>query len=353
MLVLTASTEAQREPFYEDLIRIIENGHLSTTIRIRGTPITIRSLSSDDFDFIQRSYSRDWRHWVVARSITQIKGVTSLDTHEVASMLAKASPYLSLMLYRLQDCLLQRARTALDGLQAFLYESRSRQMWAQTGKGRYINPSHIAQKVWVAANIVEDTRLEEEMLWNLTKSSISPHAPKALKKINAQDEARSEKERNRRQSVMDDYYYLRTGVITHSHRRNDVLSNIPTRGSLQEDFERWVKGEEDSHDAAVRQYKETILQGIEAEREYRRRQIEEARKEVGERESVIIGYTAEQVDTLFKDRQHRKVYETKEIPSSVAWLLPAVPPTVEDLQKAYSLKPDLMDQVKSRTPSIE
>jgi hypothetical protein len=170
--------------------------------------------------------------------------------------------------------------------------------------------------MWRAFNEVEDQRRDDESLWEGFKLVASASAPKGVKKIDQQDRNRRKAEEDRRQMVLDRFYYMTKGIISgKTEKGSDLSEDLPALVYASKDPEllademyRWVTGQEDAHDQVVSAYKRQIRERHEAEkaaREARRLELQRKQKELEESgmPNRLIACTAEQLEHMLRDRK--------------------------------------------------
>jgi hypothetical protein len=181
-------------------------------------------------------------------------------------------------------------------IESFLYETISRKMWSDIGKG-YPNLSHVTglpgtekmslnpiQEVWLSYNQHEDSRVQYMGEWELTKAVMSSQNPKAVQKITDADKKKLSEDEANHQRTHDIAYYrfigetdksdfLKSGGIGNVLEVNgEKIFQPKSADELAEEFRRWVTGEEDLHDKVVRNFKEEIKSN--ADKEFARRHQE-------------------------------------------------------------------------------
>lgn len=331
--MLPATTKSQREPMYRDLERFISPGFLTTTVRVGGIPIGIRSLGSVDLDFL-RAYAKEkdevWTLWAVAASIWMIDGHYLLDSYPssmkaVYDWLRHSNKLVVRALFGTVSSFFLRYRKANSVLEPYLYEETSRRLWGATKNlhgwslaGSYpgserlgINPY---QMVWADWNQQEDTRNADEYSWSLTKVLVSLQSNKASKKLDSRDKARSDNEKKRRSEVQDRAYYIWTGDLTPegepTQEEGPRRAFQPrTNEELAEEMRRWVAGEKDFHDLVVDDYINRIRAGYEAREAEKQLRLQEAaerrareEQEAGFSRPSLVALTPDQVQEIVKKK---------------------------------------------------
>ena len=169
--------------------------------------------------------------------------------------------------------------------------------------------------MWRAYNELEDQRHLDETMWEGFKFTASAMAPKGVQKVYQQDKTRRHSEEERRQVLLDRFYYTVKGVISDEKADAIGLGATPVLMAASKDPEqlsdemyRWVTGQEDSHDQIVSAYKRRIVERYAAEkviREERRLAFMQKQQELEESEmpTRMIAMTAEQLEEHLRDRK--------------------------------------------------
>lgn len=334
--MLPATTKEQRGPMYRDLERLISPGFLSTTVRIGGVPIGVRSLGPNDLEVL-RSVVRDqevWPLWVVASSIWTIDGRYLLDSHPtpmrpVFDRLRLSHRGAIRALFSVALSFFDRYREANRFLEPYLYEESSRRLWGavrvakQTSLSKgYPGASRIGtnpyQEIWLDWNRREDGRLDDEYAWSLTKVVVSMQSSKAANKLDSKDKTRLDAEKSRRSSIQDRAYYVWKGVVDREGKPLDdgdpsrKVFMPRTNEELAEEMRRWVAGEKDFHDLVVDDYVNRVRSEVErqeAEKERALREAAERRaaqdREVDFERPALVALTPEQVENLTRSSKGR------------------------------------------------
>lgn len=274
----------------------------------------------------------------------------------------------------------------MEDIQPYLYEDRSRQLWNSTGKGMAFDDRFFgipgveslgrnhAQKIWTIWNQSEDQSYDDRLQWQMTKSLISAHAPKGARRMNATDKTRERGEKERRDEVLDMFYYRKMGVIDEdfvlydAQGRPMTLRGPRTPTELADDFLRWVRGEEDVHDTVVREVKERILRNMEAAEEEKRLAMEAHRRsaheqELSEEDYDLVGYAPSQVNELSAAQGRggtRRIYDQSSHSKSRTWVQDANPPLPDDQikmlyqppEEEQKARPDVNRMIRSRLPKV-
>ena len=176
--------------------------------------------------------------------------------------------------------------------------------------------TNAVQRLWTAYNQVEDVRIQEHSRWDGIKVTLSPHAPKAAKKMFNRDDQLRKDELSRRQRELDQFYYETLGVVpprtdAESDALNVASTGPKTERDLAEEMRMWVAGEKDEHDTIIDEYKAQIVAGMEAEFRAREDHMaavmaaeEEAEKE-DYKPQRIVAYDAAQMAEILRQRGYR------------------------------------------------
>lgn len=330
--MLPATTKKQREPMYRDLIQLLSPGFISTTARYEGLSIGIRSLQSADLELLRvaaRENAPDWPVWVAAASIWMIDGYPLLECYPTSTkvlhdFLGRSHRSLVRAVFSRVLSLFDRARRANHVMESYLYEEDSRRFWksvrvspqftlASSYPGVERLGTNSFQNVWMEWNQYEDTRIEEEYSWSLTKVIVSAQSPKGTKKLDAKDKARSEREKTRRSEAQDRAFYKWSGLLDDENKpKDDPTTEVfqpRTAAELAEEMRRWVAGEKDFHDRVVDDYKDRVKREMDEKEAAQQRALEEAQarrareeQETGFARPALVAYTPEQLAKLVPER---------------------------------------------------
>lgn len=392
--MLRKTAPEQRAPFYEDIETLIAPGFLSKQASVHNVPFSFRSLYPRDL-FLLRNWTsggRDWRTWAVATSIWMVDGLplfrAGVESVRILAQWVGTLPtgYLE-RLFALVTTLYKRSREAMDDIQPYLYEARSRQLWNSTNRGvvfddrffgipgvQDLGRNHV-QKIWTVWNQNEDQTSNDRLQWQMTKSIISAHAPKGARRMNATDKTRERAESERRERVLDMFYYRKMGVLGDDAVLYDAqgqpitrIGGASTPAELADEFLRWVRGEEDLHDTVVREVKERILRNMEAAEQEKRQAIQQSRQAAESdlpEDYDLVGYTEEQINDL-SDTQGRggvrRVYDQATHEKARTWVSDTNPPLPEDQikmlyqppeQEQRKARPDVNRMIRSRLPKVD
>lgn len=317
----------QRYPLYTDIEALLTVGFLHHPVKVNGVSFSLRSLGPGDL-FLMRTRlltDDDWRLWLIASSVWMVDGFSLLSEPNVAPWLLKKLRCIPKesrkILLSLVVGLFTRQSKALEGTESYCYETASRYLWKSYGGHvpslhtgipgmEKIGTNHV-QRMWTFYNEVEDRRLSDDAAWESAKLVASTQSPKGVKKIDAADKARHQKEQVRRQEVQDRFYYLATGVlkpedIEAAKRVRDPMETKSVDDLAQEMY-RWVVGDEDEHDKIVTAYKEAITKRYVKAKEDREQRAAEFRRRLDQempsaRQTPLVAYTQEQLNKILRDR---------------------------------------------------
>ena len=303
-MIIEPSPSNQREAIYEDIIPMIERGFLTKKVLVNGVQISLRTLNDSDLFLIQERYSpsaSNWYLWAIAHSVWLFDGQYLLEdsvshSYEIYKTLQDMpQPFIYKIYHALLE-LFSKQNECFVYIESFLYETISRKMWSDVGKG-YPNLSHVTglpgtekmslnpiQEVWLSYNQHEDSRVQYMGEWELTKAVMSSQNPKAVQKITDADKKKLSEDKANHQRTHDIAYYRFIGETDKSDflKGGGVGNVLEVNGEkifqpksadeLAEEFRRWVTGEEDLHDKVVRNFKEEIKSN--ADKEFARRHQE-------------------------------------------------------------------------------
>lgn len=282
--ILKPSTFEERSPFYEDIRSLLNPGFLAYDIEIGDIPLSIRTLTPQDLFLLRHRVGRKpsakrWKDWLLSTVIWLVDGQVILDNQESQIRLYKTCAALPSptrdLLYSFFLNLSQRYQSAVDRLEAYMYESESRFFWKTSGRKHLeyfgSKPLNAIQQLWVFYNETEDQRERFEAQWSMIKFQVSPHAPKGIKKLNQSDKQAKDNMMNRRRQTCDNMYYLATGVISEAEIQGkkgplQTLKMAQTAEELEEEMKNWVQGNKDEHDKIIEFVKGKIRREVEERR---------------------------------------------------------------------------------------
>ena len=224
MPLFPRTTSEQREPLYADIEALLLPGFLSHPVVVHGTPLCLRTLGPGDIFALKARMTApdaDWRVWTSASAIWMIDGINLLDepgaTPRIAGIIRGLPRSTQEILFTISVGLFTRQNKASRGMESFCYEDQSRFRWRSLGGAPIVTQAGIpgverigtnhVQRMWSAFNAFEDQREQSDSMWEGFKLSASAMAPKGIQKIDAKDKERRRKEKDRRQTVQDYFYY--------------------------------------------------------------------------------------------------------------------------------------------------
>lgn len=272
---LVTTTPEQRSAVYGDVRSLVTPGFLIHHVSVNGARFVLRSLGDDDW-FILRTRTwgaqvKEWKAWLVSSSIWMVDGQIVLGEDETSYRIFEMCMAMPMSILEdfemLVSALMKRVTEAAHVVEAFMYEDESRLMWKSQGgakldsyfHGRQIGANPV-RRIWSYFNDVQDQRDTNDYLWSLAKFQASPHAPKGVKKLQAQDQKAKTDETRHRQQIQDRIFYEATGAIaklSSDERRQgrrgpwQDVHMAETEEELQEVMRRWVEGIKDDHDGVV------------------------------------------------------------------------------------------------------
>jgi hypothetical protein len=265
--------------------------------------------------------------------------------------------------------LINRSKVAFDYLEAFCYENESRVYWkiwkAQNHFGfcpvRNKDQLTDIQVSWVLWNTSEDERLAQRDNWDRSLLVASAFNG-GVNKIRSKWESSDQEEEEYREKVKA---HARAGnPLDRQSPQARRKSKVKTEADLREEMRRWVEGEEDEHDVAIREYKENMRRRIRENEERVQRMREDTKKR---RESLsdtslisqpIIGLTDDQVAKLKGNRSYIHTDEFSERNDHVMsrYILAEESSgklAVNTQGDIITKQETLMDKIQKRTPTIK
>ena len=306
---------------YADVRELLEPGFLSCAVDVGTTRLVMRSLDKADTHVSAHMVrpDSDWRVWPITMSLWVVDGL------EISRNDSEARRYLSRLVSHLPGSAKEklcsvligfhsRMQKAISAVSAFVLEEDSRRLWKSVrdksggirNRYRFGENGSSVQTAWAAWNEMEDSDEEEERQWMHVKMTIAPHAPKYVKKVSSADAQRLGKERSRRSALLDAIYFAWMGIegvaSSLSDDRIAYVHRATTDEDLQAEMDRWKRGEEDAHDAVVREYKDNIRKGFEAKRAERAKAWDMASADSSEDDQGLVAYTSDQLDSLISGK---------------------------------------------------
>ncbi len=315
-----------RRFIYADVENLVTTGFLHMSVEIGQQTLTLRSLSGMDQTrlWARTALARthiEFSRWLIASSVWMIDGLdVSLDVnapYHIMNDLVRSlrAEYISVLMCSITS-LRKRTERAMRLVEAFCYEPYGRAAWRMNGK--QTPTTNTVRSIWVAHNITEDERLDDNRLWSHTRAQVASMTSKGAKHLAQAEERIREKEENRRLKVVRDsllwvYYGDRqeaeagTPVLVEIGGETYEVTHVNTAETpeeLEAEMNRWARGEKDLHDLLVEEYLQNIRNRVEQQREERQRALEEARGFEDAIEGAtggidgLVGYTAEQLAEL-------------------------------------------------------
>lgn len=323
------TTPEQRAALFEDAEALITTGFLSTSVRVGQSRIALRTLHPWDVSLLRiRSEGRcdeDWKLRAVASAIWLVGDEVLLgDPAASRACISMVGQMPSTLVFRLFGAVLGlfAAQTAVqEAIGVFVYEQRSRDLWKMLGEQPWLASgmpnaaamgSNWTQRWWAAYNRVEDERLRIESQWDGFKLAASAQAPQAVRKIDEKDRSARDREVERRQGVLDQYYWYKAGVVDREgYLRGTArwaLGARPimapkTSEELAREYQNWVDGKMDDHDRVVAGALQAAMEREKQAREKERQAImAEIAAERDEPDGLRVR-SAQSADTLDGDRR--------------------------------------------------
>lgn len=323
---------------FEDLKTVLVHGRLHHNITVGQTRIVLRSLSEQQKHVLHlRAHGEKMARlstWVVASSIYMVDGV------KVSSIGGDPVPWLQQRILHQPKYVTDRLFYAVMELQArmreckyavypFCHDPQSRVMWSQLKVHPKLRLDDVTD-VWVSYNQTEDDRLVQDRNWDYVKFLASATVgSKAMVKVEAHDKSAQQKLREYRDTVLREYYAYLAGV---DPTTVSSVSKGPHKTvlSLEEEFQRWVNGEEDEHDRIIREYKQRVMENREAlrrQQEERLAQINKWKEEEGLDTGILKVVSPEELREMSQHRGVRQIEDTPKysLDKALAFSQPAKP----------------------------
>lgn len=339
VILLPETTYELRKFLYKDVEELIFPGFLSHKVKLGSSRVVMRSLHPGDTHMLELRAAgqrmREWKLWSVAMSIWMIDGRNLLTVDDAAPWVydqIKLLPEVILdRLFSVVLALFKRVNKAMDAVEAFTYEDRSMAIWQNLHGDHPRNHVGIAgvdkmstnpvQRIWMYVCQIEDYVREEKREWERTWAIVGVWASKGgMNKIrSSQAEADQDRERIK-QETRDLFYYRSIGLLPEeeTESKGEESSTPAIRGrkkslaELQDEYKRWVTGDQDFHDQIVEDYKQRILDAKKQREEDLRRQREEFERryeeEYGDEPDAtsLVAYTPEQLQEVLSKRDRKQ-----------------------------------------------
>lgn len=321
-----AARAAARRDIYKDVETLISPGFLTHQVSVGGMSMSMRSLFPGDIFLLKHRMGREstvrtWKEWAVASSVWMMDGQLLLGQPNTPARVQRSLRHMSRagidMLFSVFMGLFNRVTEALNRIEAFCYEDFSRQIWRRCGRqspatdefagipGVGSHGMNHAQRLWTAYNLVEDDRQQWMRDWQAAKLVASSNTPKGVKRIASRDKAEAANEEERRKRVISLCYERVRGAEDDGSPY--TVYRAVSAEELVAEMERWKRGESDRHDQIVEFHKNRIREQQRAQQEahaQRMAALEAQRMLEGftEEPTRMVGYTAEQLGEMLKDR---------------------------------------------------
>lgn len=365
--------------YYASVRSLIVDGGLfrSFTSKEYNLHLKLRNPTQKDIDWIFEYSPYDLGEREIAlisKCIYSINGrvLRGQDTlEELLLLVSKVSKPVSRRLILCLNTLIKESQSAFDYLEAFSYESESQSVWLSWQAKSDLNISFLddlsdIQAHWVVWNQIEDERKKVRVDWEQALLVTSAMNSKGAKSIRESWESEDKKIENYREDLKKN---ARKGKMDDADVRK-VKNKKNNFQDLQEEYKRWLSGEEDEHDRIVREYKESMYRKIEDDK----RRAEEARERNRKRmedittlrnsssiRTPVSALTDEEVARLSSTKKFKETNEHEEKFEHVKEryiLAREVSPNVSvdedgNLVSRTPKKKSLMEQISNRTPRLE
>jgi len=358
---------------FQHIREIIEIGHLTKSFKLNDVSIKIKNPNLQLIDWSEEFSSNliEKKLILLCRCIISISGIDTRNLHfELYESFINSHSFSILDKLRVYaDHTMYIATKANKYLEAFCYTDESRYIW-KAWKARSLFTSYKLEDInnlqlsWVIWNEAEDERLESDRDWEKAFFIASASNAKGVESVQKKWKAKDKSEMDRREEVIE---MAKKGALEDPSKKKYVQQKNYNRSKseeeLKEEMRKWVAGEEDEHDRAVREHKEEVQNTINE----MKRQAEEMKKRNREKRSELenvvtgmslIGLTEEQI----RSRVKKDIFEAPTInegnksvienffmkPTTTGNL------TIEDGEvKGNYTQPSLMDKISNRRPSME
>jgi hypothetical protein len=349
---------------YQDLRQVIEHGFLSFKILINHRYIVFRSPTLKDFELIESYSIKAMRDVIlISRCIYSIGYVKINQDRDFYQMInfCKTIPLacFNKIVYYLYS-ITNRLRNAGTLLEGFCYETESRQLWKTwLSKNKFHKPVldrevdlDVLQIAWIIWNEGEDLKHIDDAQWQRSLFVASAMAS-GVDKIKTKWKNQEELENKRREQVKK---YARMGKIMPKEHGMVMLDE---NEKLIEDMRKWLAGEEDEHDRAIREYKEDMKQQVLKARTFAEEQRQIAIQRQEEIQAVpLVGYSLDEIKQKAINLPNTIDVNMANDPNNVLnkfMLADVVPPEPlnNDQNSIFNQsKTSLMDKIAQRQPKI-
>lgn len=332
---LPKTTVEQRSRFFEDVEKLLSPGFLNHSVVVAGVRLQIRSLTPGDLFMLRAraegASNNEWRIWMLASSIWLVDGISVLGEDSAVPVLARflrRVPERAIAsLFSVLLGLFARSQRTVPAVLAYCYEADSRYKWATFGRDGLGRTSGVVgaeklglnttQQIWLAYNQHEDMRAQSDQQWEGFKLVASSNAPKALKKLDEKDRQRARDEQERRERVLDTFYYRQLGLVdergvVQTDGLSQRLAGPKSVEDLEDEMRRWVTKDADQHDKVVEDYKTSIRVKREEEKaeqvarrisvEMERNRLEAEAVEGGFKPQPLLALSGDQLQQMLQGR---------------------------------------------------
>ncbi len=347
---------------YRDLRQVIEHGFLSFKIKIHHRYIAFRTPTLKDLEIVESHTLKPMKDLILmARCVYSIGYVQidhNRDFYKIIDLIKnmplacfnKILMYLYFYLNKLRN-----AGTLLEG---FCYEKESRQLWKiWLSKNKFNKPIidgdfDTLQIAWIIWNESEDQKTIEDAQWQrslFVASAMASGVDKIKKKWKEQEDL----ENKRRELVKK---YARMGKVMPKENAPMLLDE---NEKLIEDMRKWLAGEEDEHDKAVREFKESMREQVVKAREYADLQREIAIQKQEEIQAIpLMGYSLDDIEQKIHNAPSSTInVNMANDPNNVLnkFVLAEVvaPEPLREDSIFNQSKTSLMDKISQRQPKID
>jgi hypothetical protein len=289
---------------YEELENLLFRGFLLCPIEIMGVPILLKSLTEQEFKWVDTTYHylknpEDKFLYYTAYSFAQIDGSNILeyrDTDLVEDMLSlirswHAENFMEVSM--IMDEFRVRMFNSLDGFEPYVYTDRSRSKW-HCYKNHLLNDPRITgwkgtenlglsstQESWVTFNVVEDLRMTYETHNDAARFIATAVNPKGMKPINEEEVSRRKRELDRREGLVKGGEQGEVSLDALGKQKHETMSGE----QMAAEVNRMIAGDKDTHDDMIAQY----------ERKMKEIYLEEKKK----RESLVLDKMERNTKSMF------------------------------------------------------
>jgi len=384
----------KRRFLYRDLEEILVNEFVTHTIVLGTSRIVLRSsLPQDHFILGTLGEVEDetYMQWFVAHHIYILNGMVIPTDKKDNGAFALYHGWVKSCNLQFLDvlffCILglrNRVSRATKLVGAFCYEGYSRSYWRMHGDTKDWSTCSVISRLWRAYNFQEDLRQRDEREWEHTKVIAGSMSKKAFESINKFLNEGKSKDRERRQREIEEAVNWaffgefeeqkqETIKVQYGGEEHEIPVNLKGSNSVEsmlDEMKKVMSGEQDLHDILVEEYHESIRNRREAERERRRKILEETLERRSDQEvsggTVLTGYTKEQMDSLnmrgakktgvLSDEKEGYLFERFFQPKVVVGVLGKTGPEEASVKntgnKENNPEPSLQDKISQRNPKL-